>query len=58
MNTKRETDFQERKRSPQVRAVTAIFIILFAVMCFLLARSMARHNFSGGGRDNIQSQHH
>jgi hypothetical protein len=57
MNTKRELESQERTRSPQLRTITAIFIILFTVMCYLLVRSMKHHRFLGGGRDYYQSQH-
>ena len=45
MNTKRDFEDRERRRSPHFRAITAIFIILFTVMCYLLAQSMMRHHF-------------
>jgi hypothetical protein len=57
MNTKRDLESEERPRSPQFRAITVIFIILFTVMCYLLARSMMHHHFLDGGRFNNQSQH-
>jgi hypothetical protein len=57
MNTKRDFKSRERSRSPHLRAITAIFIILFTVMCYLLARSMVHHHFSGGGRNYNLSQH-
>jgi hypothetical protein len=58
MNTKRELELRERDKSPARRAITAVFIVLFVVICYLLARSMVSHNFSGGGRNNIQSHQH
>jgi hypothetical protein len=57
MNTKRYFESRERRRSPQLRAITVIYIILFTVGCYLLARSMVHHRFSGGGRDYTLSQH-
>ncbi|SNS80238.1 hypothetical protein SAMN05421770_102390 [Granulicella rosea] len=57
MNTKGDFEDRERRRSPRFRAITAIFIILFTVMCYLLAQSMMRHHFLDGGRDNNRSQH-
>jgi hypothetical protein len=57
MNTKRDFDFPERRRSPQLRVITTIFIILFTVLCYLLGRSMVRRHFSGGGRDYNLSRH-
>jgi hypothetical protein len=57
MNRKQGLESQERSRSPQLRAITAIFIILFTMMCYLLVRSMMHHHFLGGGRDYYQSQH-
>jgi len=57
MNTKRDFEDRERRRSPHFRAITAIFIILFTVMCYLLAQSMMRHHFLDGGKYNNRSQH-
>jgi len=57
MNTKRNSESRERRRSPQLGAITVIFIILFTAMCFLLARSMVHHHFLGGGRDYNLGQH-
>ena len=57
MNTKRDFESRERRRLPQLRATTVIFIILFTVMCYLLARSLVNHHFSGGGRDYNLSRH-
>jgi hypothetical protein len=57
MNTKRDFESRERRRSPQLRAITVIFIILFTGVCYLLVRSMVHHRFSGGGRDYTLSQH-
>jgi hypothetical protein len=57
MNMKRDFESRERSRSPQLRAITVIFITLFAVVCYLLARSMMHHHFLDGGRYNNQSHH-
>ena len=57
MNTKRDFESRERRRSPQLRAIRVIFIILFTVMCYLLGQSMVHHHFSGGGRDYDLSRH-
>jgi hypothetical protein len=57
MNTKRDFELRERSRSPQLRAITVIFIILFTVVCYLLTRSMRHHHFLDGGRYNNRSQH-
>jgi hypothetical protein len=57
MNRKRGFKSPETPRTPQVRAVTAIFIILLTVTCYILARSMRQHHFTRGGRYNNQIQH-
>ncbi len=57
MDTKRDFEARERRRSPQSRIVTTIFIVLFTVACYLLARSMMQHHFLDGGRYNNQNQH-
>ena len=57
MNKKRDFEPRERSRSPQLRAITVMFIILFTVVCYLLARSMRHHHFLDGGRYNNQTQH-
>jgi hypothetical protein len=56
MDRKRGSNSPETPRTVQARAVTAIFIILLTVMCYLLARSMREHHFSRGGRYNNQIQ--
>jgi hypothetical protein len=56
MDMKRGSKPPETPRTPQARAVTAIFIILLTIMCYLLARSMRQHHFSRGGRYNNQIQ--
>jgi hypothetical protein len=58
MNPKRDFESRERRRSPRLRAIAVIFIILFTAMCFLLARSMMHHHFLGGSRDNYQGPHY
>jgi hypothetical protein len=55
MNTHQDLERRERRRSPQTRAITMIFIILFTVMCYFLAQSMMRHRFTEGARYQKQS---
>ncbi len=57
MNTKLDFEDRERRRSPRFRAITAIFVILFTVIRYLLVQSMMRHHFLDGGRYNNRSQH-
>ena len=57
MNTKQDFESGKRARRAQFGLITVIFIILFTIACYLLAHSMVRHHFMGGGRNNIQSQH-
>jgi hypothetical protein len=57
MNAKRDIESRERRRSPQLRVITVVFIILFTAMCYLLTRSMVRHHFSGSGKDYNLRQH-
>ena len=55
MNTKRSLESDKFPTRPSFGRGTVIFIILFTLMCFLLARVMMQHHFLGGGRNNLQS---
>jgi hypothetical protein len=57
MNTKRDFESREYRRSPQLRAITVIFVIFFTVVCYPLTRSVRYHHFLDGGRYNNRSQH-
>jgi len=42
----------EGPNSPWLGFVKFVFIVIFTLLCFLLAQSMMRHHFLRGGRYN------
>jgi hypothetical protein len=56
MDIKRSLETGERSRSFKFSLATVVFILLFTVVCYLLARSMVRDHFTGGGRSNNHTQ--
>jgi hypothetical protein len=52
MATNRSGKERERRGSPWIGLTKFLFIVLFTVMLFLLARSMVRNHFFDGGQLN------
>ena len=57
MDSKRDVAMRENPSSFRLTTARVIFIVLFTVVCYLLARSMMHHHFMDGGRYNNQTQH-
>jgi len=56
MNSNRSIEKRERAGSSKLTAAKFIFITIFTVLCYLLARSMMNHHFMDGGRYHNQTQ--
>jgi hypothetical protein len=52
MTALRNREADDKPASPILGIGKALFIVFLTVLFFLLALSMARHHFFGGGQDN------
>ena len=52
MATNRQENNRERQRSPWPGFARFLFIVVLAVLIFVLVSSMVRHHFFSGGQQN------
>ncbi len=55
MNIPHQSEKPGKRPPPRVGLATAAFILLFAVLLFLLVQSMVLHHFISGGRETEQT---